>query len=87
MSEIKREPLTRREREVAEFVCSTHLTNKEIAHILFIHETTVKMHLHNIYKKLGVATGKSAHSREALVRLFARRMSDGSADISAESSR
>jgi DNA-binding NarL/FixJ family response regulator len=30
------------------------LTNREIARLLFIEESTVKVHVHHIYDKLGV---------------------------------
>jgi DNA-binding NarL/FixJ family response regulator len=45
--------LTEREVEVAKFVVQG-LRNKEIAYRANISEGTVKMHLHNIYEKLGV---------------------------------
>lgn len=45
--------LTEREFEVAMFVAQG-LRNKEIAYRASIAEGTVKMHLHNIYEKLGV---------------------------------
>jgi len=45
--------LTGREVEVAKFVAQG-LRNKEIAYKANISEGTVKMHLHNIYEKLGV---------------------------------
>jgi two-component system, NarL family, nitrate/nitrite response regulator NarL len=47
--------LTRRESEVARLV-SRGSRNKEIARDLDISEGTVKMHLHNLYEKLGVAS-------------------------------
>ncbi len=45
--------LTRREIEVTRMVASG-LRNRDIAKTLFISEGTVKVHLHNIYEKLGV---------------------------------
>jgi len=45
--------LTTREVEIAKQVAAG-LRNLEIAKSLFINEGTVKMHLHNIYQKLGV---------------------------------
>ena len=45
--------LTEREIEVARFVAQG-LRNKQIAYQASISEGTVKMHLHNIYEKLGV---------------------------------
>jgi DNA-binding NarL/FixJ family response regulator len=47
--------LTSREIEVVK-EAATGLRNSEIAKRLFISEGTVKMHLHNIYQKLGVDT-------------------------------
>ena len=45
--------LTSREREVATLVAKG-LSNKEIARHLKASEGTVKIHLHNIYTKLGI---------------------------------
>ena len=45
--------LTPRETELVE-LASTGLRNREIARRLGIAEGTVKVHLHNIYRKLGV---------------------------------
>jgi DNA-binding NarL/FixJ family response regulator len=45
--------LTAREMEIVKMVASG-LRNKEIAERLFITEGTVKMHLHRIYRKVGV---------------------------------
>ncbi|MGD2104283.1 MAG: LuxR C-terminal-related transcriptional regulator [Anaerolineae bacterium] len=46
------EPLTEREREVLELV-ATGITNREVAQKLFISVNTVKVHLRNVYSKLG----------------------------------
>jgi len=46
------EPLTDREREVLELV-ATGITNREVAQNLFISVNTVKVHLRNVYTKLG----------------------------------
>lgn len=46
------EPLTDREKEVLELV-ATGITNREVAQRLFISINTVKVHLRNIYTKLG----------------------------------
>jgi DNA-binding NarL/FixJ family response regulator len=54
-----RERLSHREREVYELLAGG-LTNREIAKLLFIEESTVKAHAHHIYEKLGL------HSRTAL---------------------
>jgi DNA-binding CsgD family transcriptional regulator len=45
--------LTSREREIV-FALAEGLSNKEIGRRLNISEGTVKVHLHNIYSKLGV---------------------------------
>ena len=45
--------LTRREIEIVKLV-ATGLRNQDIAHRLTVSEGTVKVHLHNIYAKLGV---------------------------------
>lgn len=55
--------LTRREIELVRLV-TRGLRNKEIAEKLFINEGTVKVHLHNIYEKLGVC-GRPALARYA----------------------
>jgi len=46
--------LTTRERQIV-LVLSEGLTNKEIARRLKLTEGTVKVHLHNIYQKLGIS--------------------------------
>ena len=48
-----RTPLTPRELDVVRLV-STGLPNKSIAQQLGLQEGTVKIHLHNIYRKLSV---------------------------------
>jgi two-component system nitrate/nitrite response regulator NarL len=48
------EKMTRREAEVARLV-SQGLANKVVARLLGVREGTVKIHLHNIYRKLRVA--------------------------------
>jgi DNA-binding NarL/FixJ family response regulator len=48
------ESLTQRESEVAGLV-SQGLANKVVAGLLGVREGTVKIHLHNIYRKLRVA--------------------------------
>ncbi|MDD3402054.1 MAG: helix-turn-helix transcriptional regulator [Hespellia sp.] len=47
--------LTKRENEIAEFVCSSR-SIQEIAQEMSISYATVRRHLANIYKKLGVST-------------------------------
>jgi ATP/maltotriose-dependent transcriptional regulator MalT len=51
--------LSRREREVYNLLCEG-LTNRQIAELLFISESTAKLHAQHIYDKLGI------HSRTAL---------------------
>jgi two-component system nitrate/nitrite response regulator NarP len=48
-------PLTARENDVARLVAIGR-RNKEIAHELGVSEGTVKMHLHNLYQKLGIGS-------------------------------
>lgn len=45
--------LTRRESEISLLVCQKY-SNKEIADILYISETTVKKHISNIFEKTGI---------------------------------
>ena len=47
-------PLTIRERQIVR-ITAEGLTNKEIARRLRLAEGTVKVHLHRIYRKLGIA--------------------------------
>jgi DNA-binding NarL/FixJ family response regulator len=56
--------LTRREREVAELV-ALGLSNKEIARSLFIALSTVKIHVHNILRKLEVEKRDNVRHRLA----------------------
>ena len=53
------EPMTKRERQMLDFI-KTGETNKSIADQLFISEQTVKWHIHQLYKKLGVKNRTSA---------------------------
>ena len=55
--------LTSREREIVLVLASGGLSNKDLGRRLNLSEGTVKVHLHNIYQKLGVKT------RSALVAL------------------
>lgn len=57
------EPLTDREREIVT-LASGELSNKEIARLLEVAEGTVKIHLNNIYTKLGV------NNRASLLRII-----------------
>jgi two-component system nitrate/nitrite response regulator NarL len=59
-------PLTTRERQIV-LVLSEGVTNREIARRLRLAEGTVKVHLHHIYRKLGIANRTAlavlAHSK------------------------
>jgi two-component system, NarL family, nitrate/nitrite response regulator NarL len=63
--------LTSREREIV-FALADGLSNKHVGHRLNISEGTVKVHLHNIYGKLGVKNRTAlvvlAHTEFASVR-------------------
>jgi DNA-binding NarL/FixJ family response regulator len=60
-----RERLSQREREVYELL-TEGLTNREIAKLLFIEESTVKVHAHHIYDKLGMRS-RTALAVQALL--------------------
>jgi DNA-binding NarL/FixJ family response regulator len=69
-------PLTRRELEILRAVTEGH-TNARIGRDLWVTEQTVKFHLSNIYRKLGVSNRTEA-SRYALVNdLFGARQAAG----------
>lgn len=51
--------LTRREREILQLVAEGH-SNAELAGMLWVTEQTVKFHLSNIYKKIGVSNRTEA---------------------------
>ncbi len=61
---LNREVLTVREREVMR-LAAEGLANKAIARQLRVSEGTIKLHLHNIYRQLGV---KSRFTLAALVK-------------------
>jgi DNA-binding CsgD family transcriptional regulator len=48
--------LTNREREIVLTLAAGGLSNKDVVRRLSLSEGTVKVHLHNIYQKLGVKT-------------------------------
>ncbi|MGE5553540.1 MAG: helix-turn-helix domain-containing protein [Betaproteobacteria bacterium] len=49
--------LTPREREILTLIAKGH-SNREIARLLYVSESTVKNHISSVYKKVGV-TGRS----------------------------
>ena len=51
--------MTRREHEILRLVAEG-LTNAQLARMLWLSEQTVKFHLSNIYRKLGVANRTEA---------------------------
>ncbi|MEY8252631.1 MAG: LuxR C-terminal-related transcriptional regulator [Colwellia sp.] len=63
------EPMTKRERQMLDFI-KTGETNKDIADKLFISEQTVKWHLHQLYKKLGVKNRTSAIAKASALSLI-----------------
>ena len=60
-----RHGLTAREREILQLLAEGH-SNAELAHMLWVTEQTVKFHLSNIYRKLGVAN-RSEAARQAVL--------------------
>jgi LuxR family transcriptional regulator, maltose regulon positive regulatory protein len=62
MAEAFEEPLSEREVEVMQLIASG-LTNQEIAEELFISLNTVKTHVKNIYKRMGVTKRTQAIAR------------------------
>jgi DNA-binding NarL/FixJ family response regulator len=56
--------LSQREKEVLNLIAQG-LTNKEIGQTLFISESTAKVHVRNIFAKLGVRTRAQAAVRAA----------------------
>ncbi len=53
-----RQTLTPRERDVYDLIVQG-LTNREIARLLFVEQSTVKVHAHHIYEKVGVQGRKA----------------------------
>ncbi|GGD12583.1 helix-turn-helix domain-containing protein [Hyunsoonleella pacifica] len=60
-----KDQLTKQEQNILDLILEGH-TNKEIAETLFVSVSTVKTHVNNLYKKLGV------NSRDSLKSLFNR---------------
>jgi LuxR family transcriptional regulator, maltose regulon positive regulatory protein len=59
--------LSKREREVHDLLCQG-LLNRHIAHALYISESTVKVHVHHIFDKLGTRSRTALALQEALRR-------------------
>lgn len=67
--------LTDRENEVLELIADG-LTNKAISSQLYINESTVENHIHNIYRKLGISNRAQAavQAIQAKIILFSEMM-------------
>lgn len=63
-------PLTSRELEILRLAADGH-TNSQIAHALWVTEQTVKFHLSNTYRKIGVANRTEASRYAYIHRLMA----------------
>ncbi|HEX7254749.1 MAG TPA: response regulator transcription factor [Gaiellaceae bacterium] len=73
--------LTRRELEILRLVAEGH-SNSQLARMLWVTEQTVKFHLSNIYRKLGVSNRTEA-SRWAQLNGLLSQQSPGASSISA----
>ena len=71
--------LTPREREVFALLCEG-FSNRQIANVLFIEESTVKVHAHHIYDKLGTRSRTALAVRAALERADQATSATGSTD-------
>jgi LuxR family maltose regulon positive regulatory protein len=76
--------LTPREREVFELL-RQGLSNRQIARLLFIEESTVKVHTHHIYDKLGTRSRTALAVQAALERADQATSAMGTADSDEES--
>jgi DNA-binding NarL/FixJ family response regulator len=63
-----RHDLTVQERRIAQ-LAAAHLTNKEIAHQLFLSPRTIEYHLHNIFQKLSITSRRELGGAGLLERL------------------
>jgi DNA-binding NarL/FixJ family response regulator len=79
-----RSRLSRRERDVYDLLCQG-LTNRQIAELLFIEESTVKVHAHHIYDKLGTRSRTALAVQAALGRRDQATSATGESDTEAGS--
>ena len=70
-------PLTRREREIVQLVAEGK-SNADVARELWVSEQTIKAHLSNAYRKLGVSNRTEAARWAQLNGLISRRRSESS---------
>jgi len=73
--------LSRREREVYDLL-SQGLSNRQIAEVLFISESTVKLHAHHIYDKVGVRSRTALAIQAALERADQATSATGTSGVS-----
>jgi len=76
-----RERLSRREREVYDLL-RQGLSNRQIAEVLFISESTVKLHAHHIYDKVGVRSRTALAVQAALERANQATSATGTSGVS-----
>ena len=74
--------LTRRELEILRLVAEGH-SNSQLARMLWVTEQTVKFHLSNIYRKLGVSNRTEASRWAQLKGLLSKQPPEESSSISA----
>ena len=75
--------MTPREREVFELV-RQGLSNREIARLLFIEESTARVHTHHIYDKLGTRSRVALRVQAALERADQATSATGNTDSADE---
>ncbi len=83
-SDDPRAKLTPRERDVFELLCQ-RLSNRQIGKLLFIEESTVKVHAHHIYDKLGTRSRMALAVQAALERADQATSAMGTADSAEDS--
>jgi DNA-binding NarL/FixJ family response regulator len=83
-SDDPRSQLSPRERDVFELL-RQGLTNREIAKLLFIEESTVKVHARHIYDKLGTRSRTALTVQAALERADQATRATGTADSADDS--